>query len=61
MGLSDVGAPKFCLDNRLTDGNEVVSLTGPAAICTPGRFLVLISVKRLSRPQGHSEAERIVN
>jgi hypothetical protein len=27
----------------------------------PGRFLVLISVKRLSRPQGHSAAGRITS
>jgi hypothetical protein len=30
----------------------------PAVLYTPGRILVLISVKRLSRPQGHSEAGR---
>jgi hypothetical protein len=34
------------LDNRLTDGGEVVSLTRQqAALYTPGRFLVLISVR----------------
>jgi hypothetical protein len=26
MGLRDIEAPMFCLDNRLTDGDEVVSL-----------------------------------
>jgi hypothetical protein len=31
----------------------------PAAFYPPGRFLVLISVKKLSRPQGHSAAGRI--
>jgi hypothetical protein len=34
------------LDNRLTDGGEVVSLTRrPAALYSPGRFLVPISVR----------------
>jgi hypothetical protein len=33
------------LDNRLTDGSEVVSLTRqPVALYPSGRFLVLISV-----------------
>jgi hypothetical protein len=37
--------PHF-LDNRLTDGGEVVSLTRwRAALYRPGRFLVLISVR----------------
>jgi hypothetical protein len=34
MGLRDVEAPTFSLDNRLTDGGEVVSITRrPAALC----------------------------
>jgi hypothetical protein len=34
------------LDNRLTDGGEVVSLTRqPAALYPPGGFLILISVR----------------
>jgi hypothetical protein len=34
------------LDNRLTDGVEVVSLTRrPPSLYPPGRFLVLISVR----------------
>jgi hypothetical protein len=33
------------LDNRLTDGGEVVSLTRRRPIYAPGRFLVLISVR----------------
>jgi hypothetical protein len=45
--------PHF-LDNRLTDGGQLVSHPLP-----PGRFLVLISVKRLSPPQGHSAVGRI--
>jgi hypothetical protein len=43
--LWDVEALTLFLDNRLTDGGEVASLTGrPAAFLPPGRFLVLISV-----------------
>jgi hypothetical protein len=44
IGLWDVEAPTFSLDNRLTDGGEVVSLTRRPPF-TPGRFLVLISVR----------------
>jgi hypothetical protein len=33
------------LDNRLTDGGEVVNLTRPPPLYCPGRFLVLISVR----------------
>jgi hypothetical protein len=36
--------PHF-LDNRLTDGGEVVSLTRRPPFTPPGRFLVLISVR----------------
>jgi hypothetical protein len=46
------------LDIRLADGGEVVSLTCGHAL-PPGRFLVLISVKRLSQSQGHNAAGRI--
>jgi hypothetical protein len=38
-GFWDVEASTFCLENRLTDGDEVV------AFYPPGRFLVLISIK----------------
>jgi hypothetical protein len=51
--------PHF-LDNLLIDGSEVCQpyvLAGHHL--PPGRFPVLISVKRLSRPQGHSVAGRI--
>jgi hypothetical protein len=34
-----------CLENRLTDGGEVVRRYAPAALYPPGRFLVLISVR----------------
>jgi hypothetical protein len=47
--------PHF-LDSRLTDGGEDASFTRRLL---PGRFLILISVKRLSRPQGHSAVGRI--
>jgi hypothetical protein len=50
--------PHF-LDIRLTDGSEIVSHTPRPPFLPPGRFLVLISVKRLSRLQGHSAAGRI--
>jgi hypothetical protein len=33
------------LDNRFTDGGKVVKPYAPAALYTPGRFLVLISVR----------------
>jgi hypothetical protein len=45
--MCDVEAPAFCLDNRLTDGGEVVGLTRPPAAFSPPpprRFLVIISV-----------------
>jgi hypothetical protein len=37
-------APTFSLDNRLTDGGEVASLTRRQSFILPGSFLVLISV-----------------
>jgi hypothetical protein len=37
--------PHF-LDNRLTDGGKVVSLTRPPPFTPQGRFLILISVRR---------------
>jgi hypothetical protein len=41
-----------CLDNRLTDGAEVVGLARrPAALYPTGRFLVLISVRGLVDPK----------
>jgi hypothetical protein len=55
--VREVEAPTFS-DIRLTDGGKVVSPTR-RPLFTPGRFLLLISVKRLSRPQGHSAAGRI--
>jgi hypothetical protein len=57
IGLWDVETLTFCLDSRLTDGDEFVSVKRRPL--PPGRFLVLISVKRLSRPQGHSAAGTI--
>jgi hypothetical protein len=45
-GLWDAEAPTFCLDNRLTDGGELLSLTcRPVAIFPPAKFLVVISVR----------------
>jgi hypothetical protein len=57
--LYDVEASTFCLHNRLTDAGKVVSPTHRPLGTSPGRFLVLIAVKRLSRPQGHNAAGRI--
>jgi hypothetical protein len=58
--LCDVEGPTFSLDNRLTDGGKVVSLTRRQPFTPPpGRFLVHVSVKRLSRPQGHSAPGKI--
>jgi hypothetical protein len=60
------GGPKGCetsrlphfLDNRLTDGGEVVSLMRRPHF-TPGKIPGTHFCWRLSRPQGHSEAGRI--
>jgi hypothetical protein len=52
-----------CLDNRLTDGGKVCKLYVPAALYSPKTLfiflLVLISVKRLSKPQGLARLERL--
>jgi hypothetical protein len=45
IGLWEVEASTFSLDNRLTDGGKVVSLTRRPPFTSPGRFLVLISVR----------------
>jgi hypothetical protein len=63
--VTGLGGPQGCetsrlphfLDNRLTDWSKIFSLTLRRAF-TPGRFLVLISV-RCCQPQGHSAAGRI--
>jgi hypothetical protein len=50
----------YFLHNLLTGGGEDDSLTRPPRFTPhPGRFVKLISVKRLSRTQGHSAAGRI--
>jgi hypothetical protein len=59
IGLWDVKAPTFSRQSahRLLWGCQPYA---PASRpLTPGRFLVLISVKRLSRPQGHRATGRI--
>jgi hypothetical protein len=50
--------PHF-LANRITIGGEVVTAVRAGRPLPNGRFLVLISVKRLSRPQDHSAVGRI--
>jgi hypothetical protein len=45
IGLWDVEAPTFYLDNRFTDGGKVVSLRRRPPFTHPRRFLVLISVR----------------
>jgi hypothetical protein len=57
-GLLDVKAPTFFLNNRLTDGGEVVSLTHRPPF-TPRKIPGTHFCYRLSRPQGHSVAGRI--
>jgi hypothetical protein len=47
------------LGNKLTDGSEAVSLMRWALYATQGRFLVLVSLRGVSQPQGHSVAIRI--
>jgi hypothetical protein len=59
QGYETSRLPHF-LHNRLTYGGEAVSLPRQPPF-TPGRFLVLISVKMLSRPQGHSAAGRFTS
>jgi hypothetical protein len=58
IGLYNVEAPTFFRQpaHRWWGGCQP---SAPAARYPPGRFLVLISVKRLSRPQGHSAVESI--
>jgi hypothetical protein len=46
-----------CLDNRITDGSEVVSLVHQPCSTPPIYFLVLISVRGWSRPQGIVQLE----
>jgi hypothetical protein len=61
------GGPEGCemsrlphfLDNRLTDGGEVVSLTRRPHLYPPRKIPGTRFFKRLSRPQGHSAAGRI--
>jgi hypothetical protein len=50
--------PHF-LENRLTDGGEVVSLTR-RPLFTPGRFLVLISVRGSADPRAIVRLEVLV-
>jgi hypothetical protein len=58
LGLRDVEAPKFSLDNRLTDGGEVVSLTRQPP-STTRKITGTHFCWKLSRSQGHSAAGRI--
>jgi hypothetical protein len=57
FGFWETTLPHF-LDSRLTDGETLLSLLAGRPLPT-GRFLVLISVKRLRRPQAHSADRRI--
>jgi hypothetical protein len=43
-GRETSGIPPF-LDNRLTDGGEVVQPYALAALYSPGRFLVFVSIR----------------
>jgi hypothetical protein len=64
--VTGCGGPQGCetprfphfLDNRLTDGREVVSLT-PRPPFTPRKIADTHSCQRLSRAKGHSAAGRI--
>jgi hypothetical protein len=51
IGLWDVEASTFSLDNRLTDGGKDCQPYVPAAIYHWGRFLVLVSVRRWVDPR----------
>jgi hypothetical protein len=48
----------YCLDSRLTNGGEVVSLTRRPPF-TPRKIPGIHFYQRLSRPQGHNAAGRI--
>jgi hypothetical protein len=48
--------PHF-LDNWLSDGGEVVSLTSRPPFTPPGRFLILISVRGLVDPRATVQLE----
>jgi hypothetical protein len=56
MGLWDVEAPTFCLDNRLTNGGKVVSLTHRPPFTCRTWYSFLLEAE--STP-GHSAAGRI--
>jgi hypothetical protein len=43
--VSETSSLPHILDNRLTDGGEVVSLTLRPTLLRPGRFLILIPVR----------------
>jgi hypothetical protein len=58
LGLREIKAPTFCLDNRFTDGGEVVSPTR-RPLFTPRKIPGTHFCYRLSRPQGHSGTGRI--
>jgi hypothetical protein len=58
IGLWDVEAPTFSRQSAHR-WRWSCQPYAAAALYPPGRFLVLISVKRLSRLQGHSAARRI--
>jgi hypothetical protein len=55
----ETSRPPNFLENRFTDGGKIVSLMRRPPFTTQGRFLVLISVRRLKRPQGHNAAAMI--
>jgi hypothetical protein len=57
LGCEMSRIPHF-LDNRLTDGGEVVSLTR-RPLFTPRKIPGTHLCHRLSQPQGHSAARRI--
>jgi hypothetical protein len=57
-GLWDVEARTLYLDSWLTDGGKFVNLMNRPPFTSPGRFLILISV-RGCRPQVHSAAGSI--
>jgi hypothetical protein len=61
IGLRDVEVPTFCLDNRLIDGGEVVSLTRRPPLTSPREdFLVLILLEAESTPGAINAAGRLI-
>jgi hypothetical protein len=59
VGFSDIEAPTFSRQSAYRWRWDCQPYARHCRLLPPGRFLVLISVKSLSPPQGHSAAGRV--